>query len=218
MVRKDANKKRLDRLLRNPDTPPDQLKKTFEKHFNDTRDFRKRQLYRKEISKDEYDEHIDILDAIEFRVKLMITKITRLKTLLHSIDLSKKESEEYKNEIKILKTVNTRMYDAIKDIVEFCSENNNLGEFKVIIFFFIIFQKLTSSLILLDLNELNKLFENNGIQIIHPHNRYSNFEEALKSSEENANKIIVYDPLSSNAGESNALLYYDNGEVNMDEI
>ncbi|CAG8820625.1 470_t:CDS:1, partial [Gigaspora margarita] len=30
-------------------TSPDQLKKAFEKHFNDTRDFRKRQFYRKEI-------------------------------------------------------------------------------------------------------------------------------------------------------------------------
>ncbi|CAG8843300.1 44420_t:CDS:1, partial [Gigaspora margarita] len=39
------------------------------------------------------------------------------------------------------------------------------------------------------LNELNKLFENNGIQIINPRNRYSNFEEALKASEEKIYEI-----------------------------
>ncbi|KAF0420754.1 hypothetical protein F8M41_006908 [Gigaspora margarita] len=124
------------------------------------------------------------------------------------------------------------MYNVIKDIAEFCRENNKLGKFKVIIFFFIIFQKLMP-LIPLDLNELNKLLENNRIQIINPHSRYSNFEDALKASEEkifeidkNGNKISeeylipytysFYDTLTSESAResSNALLY----ETNMDKI
>ncbi|CAG8856574.1 8658_t:CDS:2, partial [Gigaspora margarita] len=53
------------------------------KEIDENEDFRKRQLYRKELSKDEYDEHIDSLDAIEFRVKLMITMI---KSRFHILD------------------------------------------------------------------------------------------------------------------------------------
>ncbi|CAG8538333.1 472_t:CDS:2 [Dentiscutata erythropus] len=124
MTRKNSNIKHLINTLNSPKSTPNQIKNTFFKYFESTRDYYKRRLNNKVITHEEYENYDKLLDALKAQIKFMITKIIRLEGRINRLD---NNDINFLTEINFLKKEN---HDLIKENETLKKENE---AFKIVI-------------------------------------------------------------------------------------
>ncbi|CAG8766748.1 17324_t:CDS:2, partial [Cetraspora pellucida] len=182
MPRRDAKKKKLERILGSQKSTPKEIQDAFTDYLSTIKEFHERRYLRKEISEEEYNDTIQILNSLNVRMKNMIIQIERLKNNI----LEKKnnnlqiENEKLRTENKELENNNENLQYALFEVATLAnnSEDKNTQLRQTIKDIFDLCQNDN-----LKLNELNRILYNNGVrEIIVQRERYSDFNSAAEES------------------------------------
>ncbi|CAG8524126.1 11164_t:CDS:2, partial [Racocetra fulgida] len=184
MPRKDAKKKKLERILGSPNSTSKEIQDAFTDYWSSTREFHECRYLRKETSESEYNVTIQILDSLNVRMKNMIIQIERLKNKNHILEKKNNnlqtENEKLRTENKELENNNENLQYALFEVATLAnnSEEKNIQLRQAIKDIFDLCQNDK-----LKLNKLNRILYNNGVrEIIIPRARYSGFNSAAEAS------------------------------------
>ncbi|CAG8839966.1 18880_t:CDS:2, partial [Gigaspora margarita] len=183
-------KKRLERILRSPDSTPNELWDAFSDYLTSTKEYYQRRFRRKEISEQEFNKQNQILNSLDFRIKQMINQIKRLE---NKNNILEKKNKKLRTENEKLQIENENLQNVIIDVATKFnnSEERNSQQRQII-------QDIATVLCQdeeLNLNTLNEILQNNGIkEIIIERDRYSSFNSAANASEPKIYEIVDDNP------------------------